>query len=76
VLLDVLSVFVISFGQTRYRVTFEVTLVILASVQLEWLWSRLTSGGRRTRTLPEDGIDPGALDPAAPVAPTPVPVGG
>jgi len=77
VLLDVLSVFVISFGQTRYRVTFEVSLVILASVQLDWFWTRLTSGRaggrRRAGTLPvDDGADPGDLDPALP---TPVPVG-
>lgn len=77
VLLDVLSVFVISFGQTRYRVTFEVSLVILASVQLDWFWTRLTSGRGRGRqragTLPVDGgVDSGELDPAIP---TPIPVG-
>jgi 4-amino-4-deoxy-L-arabinose transferase-like glycosyltransferase len=31
----------LTFGQTRYRSTFEVSLVLLASVQLEWFWSRL-----------------------------------
>ena len=31
----------LTFGQTRYRSTFEVSLVLLASVQLDWFWSRL-----------------------------------
>jgi hypothetical protein len=30
---------VLTFGQTRYRSTFEVALVILAAVSLERLWS-------------------------------------
>jgi 4-amino-4-deoxy-L-arabinose transferase-like glycosyltransferase len=40
----------LTFGQTRYRSTFEVSLVLLASVQLDWFWSRLRrqpSGGLR-----------------------------
>jgi 4-amino-4-deoxy-L-arabinose transferase-like glycosyltransferase len=71
VLLDVVSVFVISFGQTRYRVTFEVSLVILASVQLDWFWTRLTSGRgrgrRREGTVPVDGgVDPASSIPNLP----------
>ena len=31
----------VTFGQTRYRSTFEVSLVLLAAVQLDWFWSRL-----------------------------------
>ncbi len=31
----------LTFGQTRYRTTFEVSLVLLAAVQLEWFWSKL-----------------------------------
>jgi 4-amino-4-deoxy-L-arabinose transferase-like glycosyltransferase len=34
----------LTFGQTRYRTTFEVSLVLLASVTLEWLWSKLRPG--------------------------------
>ncbi len=69
--LDVLAVFIISFGQTRYRVTFEVSLVILASVQIEWLWAKLTPGRRRHRAAPVDSqADPDELGeiPQAPVA--------
>jgi 4-amino-4-deoxy-L-arabinose transferase-like glycosyltransferase len=60
--LDVLFVFVVSFGQPRYRVTLEVALTILASVQIEWLWARLTAGRGTHRTASED-----------PPAPTPAP---
>jgi hypothetical protein len=34
----------VTFGQTRYRSTFEIALVLLASVQIDWLWGRM--GGR------------------------------
>jgi hypothetical protein len=54
VALDVLTVFVLSFGQTRYRVTFEVSLVLLAAVQLEWFWSKVFRSRRRT---PADAPD-------------------
>jgi 4-amino-4-deoxy-L-arabinose transferase-like glycosyltransferase len=43
--LDVVCSVALTFGQTRYRTTFEVSLVLLAAVQLEWLWSRLRRGG-------------------------------
>jgi 4-amino-4-deoxy-L-arabinose transferase-like glycosyltransferase len=62
--LDVLFVFIVSFGQPRYRVTLEVSLTILASVQIDWLWARLTTGRGARRTVSED--------PPAPV-PTPRP---
>ncbi len=39
--LDVMISVAVTFGQTRYRSTFEVALVLMASVQLEWFWSRL-----------------------------------
>ncbi len=39
--LDVAISVALTFGQTRYRSTFEVSLVLLASVQLDWFWSRL-----------------------------------
>ena len=58
--LDVLISVAITFGQTRYRTTFEVSLVLLASVQLEWFWSRL---GRRSA---RDGASEGAAIHAGP----------
>ena len=42
--LDVVCSVALTFGQTRYRTTFEVSLVLLAAVQLEWCWSRLRRG--------------------------------
>jgi hypothetical protein len=52
--LDVLAVFVLSFGQPRYRVTLEVSLTILAAVQLEWLWARLVPGRRVAKVASDD----------------------
>jgi 4-amino-4-deoxy-L-arabinose transferase-like glycosyltransferase len=63
--LDVAISVALTFGQTRYRSTFEVSLVLLASVQLDWFWSRL---GRR----PSDVVrgaetdDDGSGEPTAP----------
>ncbi len=42
--LDVAATVLISFGQTRYRTTFEVSLALLAAVQLDWFWSRAWVG--------------------------------
>ena len=39
--LDVCVSVALTFGQTRYRSTFEVALVLAAAVQLDWAWSRL-----------------------------------
>jgi 4-amino-4-deoxy-L-arabinose transferase-like glycosyltransferase len=65
---DVLSVFILSFGQTRYRVTFEVSLILLAAVQLEWFWSKLFPPRQHSRMAsPED-----ALEPPEPASPVPV----
>ena len=69
VALDVLTVFILSFGQTRYRVTFEVSLVLLAAVQLEWFWSKVFPYRRRASvTAPDDATDP-------PTRAEPLPVG-
>jgi 4-amino-4-deoxy-L-arabinose transferase-like glycosyltransferase len=38
--LDVVATVLVSFGQTRYRTAFEVTLVLLAAVQLDSWWGR------------------------------------
>lgn len=66
VALDVLIVFMVSFGQTRYRVTLEVSLSILASVQIQWLWNRLLPG-RRVRTPQSNGESPAPMPEATPV---------
>jgi 4-amino-4-deoxy-L-arabinose transferase-like glycosyltransferase len=66
--LDVLSVFIVSFGQTRYRVTFEVSLVLLAAVQLEWFWSKaLPSRRQLPATKPGDATDPPTREEPLPV---------
>jgi 4-amino-4-deoxy-L-arabinose transferase-like glycosyltransferase len=39
--LDVVVTVAIAFGNTRYRTPFEVSLVLLSAVQLDWIWSHL-----------------------------------
>ncbi len=39
--LNVVCASALTFGQTRYRTTFEVSLVLLSAVALDALWSRL-----------------------------------
>jgi 4-amino-4-deoxy-L-arabinose transferase-like glycosyltransferase len=60
--LEVVCSMILTFGQTRYRTAFEVSLVLLAAVQLEWFWSRLRGGH-------DAGADPGP-EPAAELDPT------
>jgi len=43
--LDVAATVLVSFGQTRYRTTFEVSLVLLSAVALDSLWDRVRRGG-------------------------------
>lgn len=43
--LDVVATVLVSFGQTRYRTTFEVSLVLLSAVALDRLWDRAGSSG-------------------------------
>jgi 4-amino-4-deoxy-L-arabinose transferase-like glycosyltransferase len=40
--LNVVIAMAIAFGNTRYRIPFEVPLVLMASVALDWIWSRVT----------------------------------
>ena len=54
--LDVVVSVALTFGQTRYRTTFEVALVLAAAVQLEWVWARL---GRRGTGGATPSDDPG-----------------
>ena len=42
--LQVVCSVALTFGQTRYRTTFEVSLVLLAAVQLDWFWSLIRGG--------------------------------
>ena len=53
--LNVVCASALTFGQTRYRTTFEVSLVLLSAVALDALWSRLrrpAPGGRSSRSPP------------------------
>ena len=56
---DVAVSVALTFGQTRYRTTFEVALVLAASVQLEWLWGRARPAVRRDRPDHETPVGPG-----------------
>jgi Dolichyl-phosphate-mannose-protein mannosyltransferase len=51
--LNVVISMVVTFGDPRYRTTFEVSLVLLSSVQLEWIWSKLRRSP--TRDAPGSG---------------------
>jgi 4-amino-4-deoxy-L-arabinose transferase-like glycosyltransferase len=50
----------LTFGQTRYRSTFEVSLVILSAVAIGWMWDRLAR--KRSDGLGE-ALTPGIDDP-------------
>jgi 4-amino-4-deoxy-L-arabinose transferase-like glycosyltransferase len=68
--LDVVCSVALTFGQTRYRTTFEISLVLLAAVQLEWLWSRLRRGDH-PGPEPAPDSDAGLEPPANVVEPAP-----
>jgi hypothetical protein len=70
VAVDVLAVFILSFGQTRYRVTFEVSLVLLAAVQIEWFWSKAFPSRNQHPVADQQG----APDPPLRAEPVPVEV--
>ena len=57
VVLDVVVSVALTFGQTRYRTTAEVALVLASAVQLEWVWGRLVRG--RVRLRPDSAHDQG-----------------
>jgi hypothetical protein len=42
--LEVVCSVALTFGQTRYRTTFEVSLVLMAAVTLDAIWSALRTG--------------------------------
>ncbi len=50
--LDAVVAMALTFGDTRYRTTFEVSLVILASVAIEALWTRTNRLQRARRRHP------------------------
>jgi hypothetical protein len=56
---NVVIAMAITFGDPRYRTTFEVSLVLLSSVQLEWFWRKL----RRSSTLEASSEPIGHPDP-------------
>jgi 4-amino-4-deoxy-L-arabinose transferase-like glycosyltransferase len=56
--LDVAISMMVTFGDPRYRTTFEVSLVLLSSVQLEWIWRRLSRSSAGTDS--DSGADPPA----------------
>ncbi len=44
--LEVIVSVLLTFGNTRYRTPFEVSLVLLSAVTLDWMWSRLRGRGQ------------------------------
>jgi 4-amino-4-deoxy-L-arabinose transferase-like glycosyltransferase len=58
--LTVAASMLLTFGQTRYRSTFEVSLVLLSGVALGWIWDRLSS--KRSAGLAEQLV-PGVDEP-------------
>jgi hypothetical protein len=74
--LVVLAVFVtvmsaVSYGTIRFRIPAEVSIVVLASVTLVWLWERLSPTGG-ARALGEEGVRTGGghVEPPAAVLDT------
>ena len=63
----VLSV-AITFGKTRYRSPFEVSLVLMSAVMLEWIWTQLGAAEGDHRSARLATPSPG-LAPAGPVRP-------
>jgi hypothetical protein len=65
--LDVVLSVGITFGTTRYRSTFEVSLVLLSAVEVDWIWSHLRRA--RRASLRPDGdhgdVDGSSLPPVA-----------
>jgi len=57
VVLDVVVSVALTFGQTRYRTSAEVALVLASAVQLEWVWGRLARGRVRKRPDPQSPDD-------------------
>jgi Dolichyl-phosphate-mannose-protein mannosyltransferase len=46
--LSVVIAVAVAFGQTRYRISFEVPLVLLAATAVDWLWLRYSAYHQRT----------------------------
>jgi hypothetical protein len=75
--LEVVCSVALTFGQTRYRTTFEVSLVLMAAVTLDAIWSALRTGrgvarqadpasdrpSPATDPVPGDRLDEPALTP-------------
>ncbi|MGA2303290.1 MAG: glycosyltransferase family 39 protein [Acidimicrobiales bacterium] len=65
--LDVVCSVALTFGQTRYRTTFEVSLVLMAAVTLDAIWSALRAGRE---------VAPASDGPPPPPPPDPDPLPG
>jgi 4-amino-4-deoxy-L-arabinose transferase-like glycosyltransferase len=75
--LDVVATVLVSFGQTRYRTPFEVSLVLLAAVQLDAAWGALRGTGPAldiARGRPRGARSAEEAPPAPPPVPVPAPV--
>ncbi len=72
--LDVVIAMSLTFGNTRYRTPFEVSLAILAAVQLDWVWARLRPV--RQGDLGDRAEGHGRGEPAERGDEEPAPVGG
>ena len=62
--LDVGVSVALTFGQTRYRSTFEIALVLAAAVQLDWVWGRIRgrAGGQTDLTSPRHTAEVGRAE--------------
>jgi 4-amino-4-deoxy-L-arabinose transferase-like glycosyltransferase len=56
--LEVVVSTALTFGNTRYRTPFEVSLVLLSAVTLDWIWSRIGGGSGDDGDAVMDGKEP------------------
>jgi 4-amino-4-deoxy-L-arabinose transferase-like glycosyltransferase len=61
----------LTFGNTRYRTPFEVSLVLLSAVTLDWMWSRLRRRGRQEDVGTPEGEELASVAVADESAPDP-----
>ena len=62
----------VTFGQTRFRTPFEVSLVVMAAVALDWVWGWLRGTGAPPDTVhgpPRHLLEAAPPEPGAPAAP-------
>ena len=71
--LNVVCSVLLTFGNTRYRTGFEVSLVLLAAVQLEWIWAHVRGDSQSQN---EEVPEPGFVEPSRVPTPIPASAGG